>query len=470
MTTARIRLQTNQFRNDNILSLILRYSIPSTISSFMLAAYNVVDRIFIGRVLGPEAIAGIGITFQLFMVAIALGLMVGIGGATLTSLRLGERKFGDAERILGSMFFLFIFGGLLIAVGGTYFLKPIIYLFGGSDVTYPYASEYLAILLWFMPFDFMSMGTNSIIQASGNPRFSMWNIAFGCVMNIILDYIFIFIFDMGIAGAAWATGISKVLSTVLIFWHFRFRRVRSLTLRIRNIRFDWSLIYPMICIGISPFILQGAIAVMNAVLNNTLYRYGGDEAIAIVTINFTVLMLMAIPIFGVLMGYQPIAAYNYGAQLYRRAAKTLSTAVLVGLIVTLILYIPIQIFAEEIVGLLCNHNATLMAHGGNPLRIFVLGMPLAVIFVLSANFFQTTGRPKLTIIFNLFRQLFCFVSLIMILSYFFGLSGIWWAMPAADVISTIVALYFIIPEFRRLYYLSAERKDVPPLELQEALK
>lgn len=450
MTSHRISRQAEEFRTHSIFKLILRYSIPAMIGNFMLTIYNVVDRIFISQVMGEDAIAGIGITFQLFMIFIAVGVMFGVGGGTLVSLRLGEGKIDEAEHILGATIWVFIIGGILTCIFGQIFLKQIIFLFGGSDVTYPYAASYMRILLCFIAFDFMAMGTNNIIRAEGSPRFSMWNIAVGCIANIILDYIFIFPLNMGIAGAAWATAISKTLSSGLMFWHFRFNPNRMLTLRRKYFHFDGQLFKAMVWIGMSPFIMHAVNALVGMVMNQSLRHYGGDTAIAVVTINGTIMSLINIPVFGIMLGYQPIAGYNYGAGLFLRVREVLLKALFLGTVVGCSVLLPIMIAPEPVFSLFCKNSPHLAQDWSYSLRMFMMGVPLWPLLIIGVNFFQATGRPARTIGLNIFRNGICFISLILLLPLFWGINGIWLSIPLSDLIASSVIIFFIVHEMKQL--------------------
>ncbi|MDD4181245.1 MAG: MATE family efflux transporter [Victivallaceae bacterium] len=454
---------SDEFRNQKIFKLILKYSIPTAVGTLMFTIYNVVDRIFISRVLGNEAIAGVGITFQIFMLFIAVGVMFGVGGATLASLQMGKHNFRAAERILGTLFWIFIWGGILTCAVGLIFLEPIIRLFGGTDVTMPYAKQYFGILLFFMPFDFLSMGTNNIIRSEGNPGFSMWNIAVGCVTNIILDYIFIFPLNMGVAGAAWATGISKMLSSGLVFWHFRYSSRRTLTLRWKNVKFNRKIFLRMCHIGISPFLMQSVFALVAIVLNHSLLNYAGDVGITVMTINTTIFMLMSIPNHGIIMGYQPITGYNYGAELYARTAECLKIAIWSGVVVTSFLLIVVELIAPWAFGTFCNFDPELTNRWVYSLRILMLGMPCWAFFGIASNFYQATGRPKKTIILNVFRQVVCMPGLLLLLPLFFGINGIWIAMPLADIIAASLVLFMIVPEYKRLKLLGNIDRAIRPI-------
>ena len=444
---------THELGTQSIFRLLLRFSIPSLLSNLMFTVYNVVDRIFISWKLGTDAIAGVGITFYLFMIFIAVGMMFGIGGGTLISLKLGEKNKEAAERILGNVIMIFLIGGALTTLLGFTFLKPLLYCFGASEATYPYAAEYFRILLWFMAADFLSMGTTNLIRAEGSPNFSMFFIAVGCFANIALDWVFIMQWDWGIAGAAWATGISKLLSTILMFWHFSVGPFRYLTLRWRNLRIDWKYFTAMTAIGISPLILQSINSVLNALINTTLLRNGGDKAVASMTCISTIIMLLMIPTFGVMMGYQPIVGYNYGARQFRRVAQTLKGAFLMSGGATLLFYVPVMIWASTIVGWFCNNDSEVVPMAAHGLRIFFLLFPLWPIFCIGSNFFQSTGRPKMTIFLTVFRNGFCFLGCIIVLPILFGLNGVWATAPAADGMAALVIAYLLHREFRKLHRL-----------------
>ena len=467
MKTAAIQT-TEELGHDSIFKLLLKFSIPAAISNFMFTTYNVVDRIFISTALGTQSYASDGIPFYLFMICIAVGLMFGIGGGTLVSLRLGENDQPAAERILGNVIMIFLIGGVLTTALGFLFLKPLLYWFGADEATYPYAAAYMNVLLWFMAPDFLSLGVSNLIRAEGSPKFSMWNIAAGCLANIVLDYLFIFVLDWGIAGAAWATGISKLLSTLLMFWHFTLSPFRLLTLRLRNLRIDWPLVKAMAAIGLSPLILQSIISVIKAQINQSLRAHGGTQAVAAMTIVSTVIMLMMIPTFGVIMGYQPIVGFNYGDRQFRRVGATLKGAFLLSIASTSVLYLPEMIFTAPLVALFSKDDPAVVQLATHGLRLFVLLLPLWPIFGIGSNFFQATGRPRNTIWLTLFRNVFCFISLVLILPHFLGLNGSWLTAPIADASAGAVTLWLLYREFGKLRQLEIrERRETRSLRRRE---
>ncbi len=459
MSLSNSERMAHELGTQSIFRLLLRFSIPSLISNLMFTIYNVVDRIFISWRLGTDAIAGVGITFYLFMIFIAIGLMFGIGAGTLVSLKLGEKDKESAESILGTTIMIYIFGGVLTTVLGFIFLKPLLYCFGASEVTYPYASEYFSILLWFMVADFLSMGTTNVIRAEGSPNFSMWFIAVGCLTNIALDYVFIMMMDMGIAGAAWATGISKLFSTLLMFWHFTVGPFRYLTLRWCHLRINWRYLGAMVAIGLSPLILQSINSVLNALINTTLLREGGDQAVASMTCISTIFMLASIPTFGVMMGYQPIVGYNYGAQQYRRVGQTLIKALLITEIMTLAIYIPVMIFTPTVIGWFCNNDPGVVTIASHGLRYFLSLLPLWSIFCIGSNFFQATGRPRKTILLTVFRNGGCFLGFLLILPRFMKLDGVWATAPVSDIIGIVLIVFLLYREIRHLHRMEKQKPD-----------
>ena len=296
---------------------------------------------------------------------------------------------------------------------------------------------------------------SGIIRALGDSRTPLIFLIIASILNIVLDFIFILWFGMGVAGAAWATGISKVFSTLLMFWHFSVGPFRYLTLRRRNLRIDWHYLCAMSAIGLSPLILQSINSVLNALINTTLLRNGGDKAVASMTCISTIIMLIMIPTFGVMMGYQPIVGYNYGAEQFRRVAQTLKGAFLMSEIMTLFLYIPVMIFAPAVVGWFCNGDPDVVPMAAHGLRVFFLLFPLWPIFCIGSNFFQATGRPRKTIFLTIFRNGVCFLGSILILPRFFALDGVWATAPIADGIAALFIFFLLYLEFRQLRHKEA---------------
>lgn len=446
----RLKEKTTELSGTHIPVLLLKYSIPAAIGNTVFTLYNIVDRIFIGQAIGTDAIAGIGVTFPIFMVCIAIGMLIGIGGGTLASLRLGEQKPEEAENILGNVVCLFIICGTVLGTIGMIFLRPLLEFFGADSNIMPYSFSYMSILLWFIPFDFIAMGTNNMLRAEGNPKISMYNLMIGAGANVVLDYIFIFPMKMGVEGAALATGLAKGISTAWIIYHFTLGKHRALTLQLKYFRLKAKLIIPLIKIGISPFSLQFINCIIVALLNRRLIEYGGSTAVGAMAVIFSIQMLIMMPTIGVIQGAQPIYGYNYGARQFDRVKYTLFCAIIIAIVPSLLSLALIQMFPGILIGLFNSSDHNLMQVGSHGIRIFMMLIPMAVFQVVGAHFFQATGRPQYSIFLNAFRQIICFIPLLYILPEFLGINGIWATAPAADVIAAIVTGVFLMFEIPRL--------------------
>ncbi|MDD4735584.1 MAG: MATE family efflux transporter [Kiritimatiellae bacterium] len=446
----RLARNTKEMGGHRIIPLLIRYSIPTTIGTAAFTAYNVVDRIFIGRAAGAYAIAGISITFPLFMICIAIGMMIGIGSGTMVSIRLGEGRIREAERILGNAVALFSVLSLLLLTLGELLLIPMLNAFGASPATLPYATTYMRILLLFLPMDFLAMGMNGLLRAEGSPRISMTILLSGAMLNIVLDWVFIFPFDMGVAGAALATGLSKLFSATWILLHFTIGKHRALTLHLKNLRLSFATVLSILHIGLSPFTMQFVQSASVVFMNRSLLHYGGDTAVGAMGIIFAVQMFLLMPVMGLIHASSPILGFNYGAKKFARVREALLAALAYAFLVTLTGMALIQLFPSAIVGLFNRENFDLIGTTITGMRIFTLSAPLAAAQMMGAHYFQATGRPHLSISLHLLRQAVCYLAFLFILPRFFGLTGVWAAMPSTDVIASLITAVFILFELRRM--------------------
>lgn len=448
--TQQLARNTEEMAGRHIVPLLIRYSIPTTIGTAAFTAYNVVDRMFIGRAAGASAIAGISITFPLFMICIAIGMAIGIGSGTMVSLRLGEKRVHDAERILGNAVALFCLLSLVLIVLGEWFLDPMLRLFGASDETLPYATVYMRILLLFLPADFLAMGMNGLLRAEGSPKISMTVLLNGAFMNIVLDYLFIFPLHMGVAGAAWATGISKFISACWIMLHFTVGKRRALTLSLTNMRLSLKTILSILHIGLSPFTMQFVQSAVVIFMNRSLLHYGGDTAVGAMGIIFAVQMFLIMPTMGLIHASSPILGFNYGAKNFGRVRQTLLAALAYAFLVTLAGTALIQAMPSVVVDLFNRNSTALIATTVQGMRIFTVSAPLAAMQMMGAHYFQATGRPHLSISLHLLRQALFFFAFLLLLPYIWGLTGVWLASPFTDVFSTLTTSVFVACELRRM--------------------
>jgi len=443
-------MNENKLGTEKIGKLLLQYSIPSIVATLASAMYNVVDRIFIGRGAGSLAISGISLTFPVFTILIAFGMLIGMGSGTLISIRLGQNKKDEAEKILGNAFFLFSTIGILLGLFGLLFLDDLLYLFGASEATIPYAREYMSIIMPFIVFNFMTYGMNGQVRSEGNPKIAMMTILIGAILNIILDPIFIFVLDMGVKGAAIATVISNIVSCSWILYHFTLSKKSILKIKLKKLRPDFKLIIPALSIGLAPFILQMTSSLVAVFMNNNLLKYGGDAAIGAMGIIQSIMMFIIMPIIGISQGAQPIIGFNFGARNFDRLKKTLFLAITAATILSILGSFISIVLPEQLVALFNKDDAELFKIGKNGLRLYMMMFSIVGFQIIGSNFFQSIGKPKLSIILTLTRQVFLFLPLLLIFPSFWGLNGLWLAAPVSDSLAAILCFYFLARELKKI--------------------
>ncbi len=439
----------DDFINKNPWRLLLSYSIPAVISTSVQALYNIVDRIYIGKGLGSDALAGITLTFPIFILSIAIGVLLGNGSASIISIRLGQGRKEDAERSLGNTFGLYFIGGIIISTIMLTFLKPILYLVGATENTFPYAFNYL---IWFLPFmtsDFLAMGTNGSIRSEGNPKLAMKIAIIGTILNILLDPIFLFVFNMGVQGVAIATSISRIVTMLMVVWHFTESKSRHLTLYKKNLFPHWATIKPMLAIGLSPFTMNLATTFVAVFLNRALLDNGGSIAIGALGAIQSIFVMFETPLRGLMMGSQPVIGFNYGANKHDRVIKLLKASYTYSLIISLSGLVISILFGSSLVAMFSKGDKQLIEIGTSGLRIFVSLLPLVGIHMMSAMYYQAIGKAKQAIFLNLARKLIFFLPALIILPRFFGLDGVWAATPVADGIAALIAIGMIYLELKR---------------------
>ena len=447
--------RSKQMGEKRIPRLLLSFSVPAIIGMVVNATYNVVDRIFIGRGVGSLGIAGATIGFPIMLVLMAFGMLIGIGANSLVAIRLGEKKKEEAELVMGNAMVLLIIFSIVLSAAGLVFLKPLLLLFGASEATLPYAQQYVGIILMGTVFQSIGFGMNNFIRGEGNPKIAMFTMLIGAVLNIILDPIFIFVFKMGIRGAAIATVISMAVSAAWVLRYF-FGGKSLLKIRAKNLMPDPRIVRMILVIGSPPFAMQIAASAMNGILNNQLQRYGGDTAISAVGIVYSIAFLIIMPIIGLNQGSQPIIGYNYGARKFDRVKKTLQLAIAAATGWVVIGFFLTHFFPHALIRLFNNKDAALLALGPHAMRTFMMMLPIVGFQIVSANYFQAVGKPLQAMILTLSRQVLFLIPLIIFLPRFFGLNGIWAAAPVADVLSSLWTAAWLLFEMRHLNDKHAE--------------
>ena len=436
--------------------LLLQYSVPAIIGMIVNALYNIVDRMFIGNIpnIGSLAITGVGITMPIMTIILAFGMLIGIGATANISLNLGKGNRPTAEKLLGNAFTLSIIVGLAIAIVGTICANPILNLFGASENTLFYAKEYLNIILLGCTFNILSFSLNSTVRADGNPKMSSFTMVIGCGTNIILDYVFIFILNLGVKGAALATIISQAITFFIILYYYTAGN-SNLKLKVENFKLKKHLVTMTFAIGIAPFATQIANSLVQVIANNALKTYGSDLAIGAMTVISSLNIVFMMPIFGINQGCQPIIGFNYGAKKYKRAKETFKYATMAACVICIIGFTIIQCFPTQIISLF-NNDPELTNLAMRGIRIYLLMMPIVGINIVATSYYQSIGKAKVSMFVSLLRQVILLIPFTIILPKFIGLDGVWAAGACADSLSVIITLILLRKEFKQLDKMQLE--------------
>ncbi len=448
--------EINSLETEPILSLLLRYSIPAIIGTTAASLYNIIDRIFIGQGVGHLAISGLALTFPLMNLGIAFGTLVGVGAASVTSIRLGEKKREEAINILGNAFILNIIIGLLYGITVLCFLDKILFAFGASRDTLPYAKEFMQILLMGNVISHVYFGLNNIMRSSGYPQKSMITMLITVALNLILAPIFIFWFKWGIKGAAIATVLAQFAGMLQVIWHF-LQRGSSVHFTRKCFKLRFSNISAIFSIGLSPFMMHICAAIVIMIMNGSLVQYGGDMAVGAYGIINSVVGLFAMIIVGLNQGMQPIVGYNYGAGIYTRVLKTFKYAVIVATAITTTGFL-IGIFFPHLIALSFTNHAGLVNLATRGLRITVLLLPIVGFQMVTSNFFQAIGKPKISIFLTLSRQVLFLIPALFVLPLLFGLDGVWMAAPVSDFVASLTTLLVLRVQLKKLKTSSFTQK------------
>ena len=438
---------------DSLSKLLFRYALPAIIAQVAASLYNIVDSIFIGQGVGPLAISGLALTMPMMNLTAAFGAMIGAGSAALTSIRLGQGNKPAAERILGNVVLLNVVLGVVLMAFGLLYLDELLYFFGASDQTLPYAREYMRIILYGNVITHLFHGLNCMLRVAGYPNKAMNITIIAVVLNAVLDAVFILWLKWGIAGSAWATVIAQMLAVVVQWVHFSdaksFLRFRS-----EAFRFRWDIIKNIITVGMAPFMIQSCACVVVILVNNTLGEYGGDLSIGAYGIANRVAFLFTMVVMGFTQGMQPIVGYNYGARAYDRVLKTLWMTVGWSVATTTFGFLLCELFPYQVVRIFVSEDGSgsatqLIEASARGLRILVLMLPLVGFNIVAGNLFQHIGKPKRAILLSVSRQMLFLVPLIYFLPRYMAADGVWYSIPIADLLSTLLAALLLFQQIRK---------------------
>jgi putative MATE family efflux protein len=431
--------------------LLWQYALPAIVAMSASSIYNIIDRAMIGQIVGPEAIAGLGITFPFMNLSAAFGAAVGVGSSASISVKLGQRDYQTAQNLLGNTMTLNLIIGFSFMVISLLFLDPILYFFGASEVTLPYAREFMTIILLGNVMTHMYFGMNAVLRAAGKPKHAMYSVLFTVAMNIVLVVMFVWWFRWGIRGAALATVTSQTLAMCWQLWLFSDKQ-EILHLKRGIYKLKQRLVTSIIAIGISPFLMNVTSCVIVIIMNNQFVRYGGDMAVGAYSIANSVVMMFFMFVMGVCQGMQPIVGYNYGAEKYDRMLRCLFLAIGYATLILLIGWALSMLFPREIARIFTT-DPTLMDMSARGIKLDML-----VFFVVGSqatitHFFQSIGKVKVSIFLSLSRQLFLLLPMAYVFPLFWDLDGVWYSMPASDFGSfamTIPMLMWYMKKFKEV--------------------
>ena len=429
--------------------LLWQYALPAIVAMSASSLYNIIDRAMIGQIVGPEAIAGLGITFPFMNLSAAFGAAVGVGSSACISVKLGQKDYQTAGHLLGNTITLNLIIGLSFMLICLLFLDPILLFFGASDVTLPYARSFMTIILLGNVITHMYFGLNAVLRAAGKPKHAMYSVLFTVAMNIVLVILFVWWFRWGIQGAALATVTSQ---TMAMCWQIKLFSNKNEILHLKRgiFKLKKQLVTNIIAIGISPFLMNVTSSVIVIFMNNQFVHYGGDMAVGAYSIANSVVMMFFMFVMGVCQGMQPIVGYNYGAEKYDRMLRCLFLAIGCATAILLVGWGLSMLFPRQIARIFTT-DATLIDLSARGIRLDML-----VFFVVGSqatitHFFQSIGKVKVSIFLSLSRQLFLLLPMAYVFPLFWELDGVWYSMPASDFLSfamTIPMLMWYMKKFK----------------------
>lgn len=442
----------NDFSSGSVKRLIIAQAIPLTMAQAVQLLYNVVDRIYIGHLknIGDIALTGLGITFPVIVIIAAFTSLFGTGGATLFSIARGKGDEDEAERIIGNVFALLLTSSLVLFVFCYLFRRPILFLFGASEQSFFYADQYLQIYLLGTAFSMLSTGLNSYINAQGFPKIGMLTTVIGAFLNIVLDPICIFTFDMGVRGAALATIISQAVSAVWVLYFLTSKKA-ILRLKREKIRISFDRLKRIVSLGLPGFVMSANTSLVQIVCNNQLQLYGGDMYVGIMTVLGSVREMVTLPVSGIGGGAQPVLGFNYGAGKNDRVKEGIRFMAVLGTLYTLIAWLIVMLIPEKLMGIFSS-EAGMIATGAKMLNIYFFGFVFMSFQFAGQTTFQALGKAKQAIFFSLFRKVIIVVPLTLLLPALgFGVEGVFLAEPISNAIGGLAAfttMWFII--YRKL--------------------
>lgn len=433
---------------ESVGKLLRKYAMPAIIAMTASSLYNMVDSIFIGHGVGAMAISGLAITFPFMNLGAALGSLVGVGASTVTAIELGKKNYENGCKALASTVTLNLFIGIIFSIICLIFLKPILYFFGASEDTLPYAYDYMFYILIGNVITHLYLGLNSVLRATGHPTQAMVATIITVVANVFLDWLFIYPFGLGIKGAAIATVLAQTIPLIYLVRIFS-RKDELIHFKRSAFAIDFKIIKDMISVGLSPFLLNSALCVIVILINTNLKKYGGDLSVGAYGIVNRISFIFIMIVMGLTQGMQPIVSYNYGARQFDRVNEALKKTIYLAIITLTIGFV----IGETIPGFVCSlftDDDQLIDISANGMRIVMMTFPIIGLQIVAGNFFQSIGSAKKAIFLSLSRQVIFLIPLLIIMPRFFGVKGVWLSMPISDVVATILAAILLKRYFKNI--------------------
>lgn len=468
--------KTERMGTEKIGKLLWEFGVPATVGILVNALYNIVDSIFIGRGVGELGIAAATAAFPPMLLMMAFGMLVGGGGNALMAIKLGEKDYKTAEKILGNSFGLMVVISIIVTALGLIFIKPILAASGATAAVMPYAVDYMSIIFWGMLVQCVGFGMNNFIRTTGSPQRAMVTMLTGAIINIVLDYVFIMQFGWGVKGAAYATIIGQAVNSIIVLQYFTGKK-SPLHLHFAAIKPVWTLVKTILALGTASFVMQVAASVVNIVLNSTLSRYGSHTsigasgALAAMGVVSKSAQFFVMPVMGVVMSAQPIIGYNYGAKQFDRVKKTFKTAAIAATVYLTVFWAVLEIFPGPIVSLFGLTKKDVVNFAHQALRIYLLMMPVIGYQMVGSNYFQATGQPAKSAVLSLSRQVIFLIPTILlapVVARALGvdasgqLLAIAFAAPLSDFLATCFTTVFVVKELRKLDRKHEATQDSDP--------
>ena len=432
---------------EKISKLLRQYAVPAIIAMTASSLYNMVDSIFIGHGVGKFAIAGLALTFPLMNLGAAFGALVGVGASATISMLLGQKNYEMAQKVLGNVVTLNLIIGLVYTIVFLIFLDPILYFFGASENTIGYARDYMKVILYGNIITHMYLGLNAVMRSAGLPRKAMMATIYTVIINTALDPLFIYVFDWGIKGAAWATIIAQ---TSALIWITRIFSDKNLVIHFKRgiFKLKSRIVKDVISIGMSPFFMNTAACLIVILINQGLQRHGGDLAIGAYGIVNRISFVFVMIVMGLNQGMQPIAGYNFGAREFQRVDRVLKLTIFCATAIMTLGFLVAELFPRQLV-MIFTTDEELIQHSISGMRIVFMMFPIIGFQMVTSNFFQSVGMAGKAIFLSLTRQLLFLLPSLLILPHFFQTNGIWMSMPVADALSSIVSFFMLYSQIKK---------------------